>query len=100
MYQYFLSLVPTVYQDSRGNLLHTNQYAVTDHAREVDHSKGSHGTPGLLFKYSIEAIRVTVQEQPFSFLHTLTRLCGIIGGVFATAGASADEHNSSRANFS
>jgi len=46
MFQYYLSLVPTAYFDSSMNYVLTNQYAVTEHRREINHDAGSHGVPG------------------------------------------------------
>ena len=46
MYQYFVSIVPTVYKDLADTVIVTNQYAITEHLRAVDHDKGNHGIPG------------------------------------------------------
>jgi len=86
MFQYYLSLVPTAYFDSSMNYVLTNQYAVTEHRREINHDAGSHGVPGIMFHYSLEPISVKIKEFQQSYLHTLTRVCGLIGGVFVTAG--------------
>jgi endoplasmic reticulum-Golgi intermediate compartment protein 2 len=48
MYQYFVSIVPTVYRDVSDTVVMTNQYALTEYRRAVDHDKGSHGMPGLV----------------------------------------------------
>lgn len=59
-YQYFLSIVPTVYHDTSGVLashINTNQYGVTEFVKVLkDERSGS--VPGLFFKYSIEPISV------------------------------------------
>jgi len=46
MYQYFISIVPTVYKDVQDNVIITNQYAITEYRRAIDHDRGSHGIPG------------------------------------------------------
>lgn len=86
MYQYFLSIIPTTYVDSRDNIILTNQYAVTEYARIVDHEKGSHGIPGILIKFDMEPLLIRISEQKNSILHLLTRLCGVVGGIFVTTG--------------
>jgi hypothetical protein len=48
MYQYFIKIVPTTYQDLYGNVISTNQFSVTEHTRKL--SLGSHGgLPGAPF---------------------------------------------------
>jgi len=83
-FQYFISVVPTIYVDNRDHVLLTNQYAVTDYNKKVDHT--GNNVPGLFFKYDIEPISVRVTEKRKPFFHFLVRLSGIIGGVFVTAG--------------
>ena len=41
----------------------TYQYSVKEHARPIDHSQGSHGTPGVYFKYDISALKVEVSQD-------------------------------------
>eukprot|EP00128_Syssomonas_multiformis_P014493 Colp12_sorted_trinity150504_noHs@31376 len=86
MYQYMISIVPTVYRTVNGHHLDTNQYSVAEHARSIDHTGGSHGVAGIFFKYDFFSVMVEIEEQRTSFLHFLVRLCGIIGGTFATSG--------------
>jgi len=86
MFQYYLSLVPTAYIDTSGKMIVTNQYAVTEHRRAVNHDAGSHGIPGIMFHYSIEPLFVSIKEYQQPILHTLTRISGLVGGLFVTAG--------------
>ena len=65
-------------------MLITNQYAVTEYSRKVSHE--SSGVPGIFIKYDIEPISVTLTESRQTFMHFLTRLCGIVGGVYVTVG--------------
>ncbi|KAI8808917.1 endoplasmic reticulum vesicle transporter-domain-containing protein [Cladochytrium replicatum] len=89
-FQYFISVVPTIYIDNRAflgqKILLTNQYAVTDHRRVLRPEVGISGVPGLFFKYEIEPISVRVTESRERFTHFIVRLCGIIGGVFVCVG--------------
>ncbi|KAJ3393880.1 hypothetical protein HDU84_000843 [Entophlyctis sp. JEL0112] len=89
MFQYFVSIVPTIYVDKRrtfGSVILANQYAVTDHKKIVGHETREAGIPGIFLKYDIEPISVRVTESRASFMHFLTRLCGITGGIYVTVG--------------
>lgn len=55
-------------------------------ARPISHSSGSHGVPGIYFKYDMSFVKVKVTVEKHSVWRFLVRLCGIIGGVFATSG--------------
>ena len=50
MFQYFVSIVPTMYIDTNrafgSKVMLTNQYAVTDYKREIGHETGGSGIPG------------------------------------------------------
>ena len=46
MYQYFVKVVPTFYQHLNGELMTTNQFAVTKHTKTVKASTGEQGLPG------------------------------------------------------
>eukprot|EP00163_Fabomonas_tropica_P018622 TRINITY_DN33008_c0_g1_i1.p1 TRINITY_DN33008_c0_g1~~TRINITY_DN33008_c0_g1_i1.p1 ORF type:complete len:349 (-),score=97.88 TRINITY_DN33008_c0_g1_i1:77-1099(-) len=83
MYQYFVKIVPTTYSGSSG-VIDTNQYSVTEHFRRAGH--GSRTLPGVFFIYDLSPIMVKFTETRKSFLHFLTELCAIIGGVFTVAG--------------
>ncbi|KAJ3187485.1 hypothetical protein HDU85_006776 [Gaertneriomyces sp. JEL0708] len=87
MFQYFIAIVPTTYIDRaaafRRRTLLTNQYAVTDYSRALNSENPAGGLPGIFIKYDIEAISVRIIASRLSFLHFLTRLCGIIGGTFS-----------------
>ena len=44
-FQYFIEVVPTEVWGLTGKKT-TYQYSVKEHTRPIDHSSGSHGTPG------------------------------------------------------
>lgn len=46
-----------------------------------DHSKGSHGIPGLYFKYDMSALKVIVEQDRENFIHFLVRLSSVIAGI-------------------
>lgn len=78
-FQYFLSVVPTVYSvsSSRSQTIITNQYAVTEQSRKVD----DHTVPGIFFKYDIEPILLSIEESRDGFLKLLVKVVNIVSGV-------------------
>ena len=66
--------------------LKSYQYSTTESERVIDHDSGSHGMPGIYFKYEIDAICVKVVEENVPIWMFLIRLCGIVGGIYATSG--------------
>jgi hypothetical protein len=91
MFQYFLKVVPTVYENIGGERISTNQFSVTEHYRSlppVDHNRPGHehSLPGVYFIYDISPIMVRYEERRKSFTHFLTGVCAIVGGVFTVAG--------------
>ncbi|KAL1534328.1 endoplasmic reticulum-Golgi intermediate compartment protein 3-like [Salvia divinorum] len=85
VYQYFIKVVPTIYTDIRGHKIQSNQFSVTEHFKntDMDHYKSP---PGVFFFYDLSPIKVTHTEEHTSFLHFLTHICAIIGGVITVAG--------------
>ncbi|KAI4296350.1 hypothetical protein L6164_036315 [Bauhinia variegata] len=82
MYQYFIKVVPTIYTDIRGRVIHSNQYSVTEHFKSSEFG----AVPGVFFFYDISPIKVTFKEEHVPFLHFMTNICAIIGGIFTVAG--------------
>jgi endoplasmic reticulum-Golgi intermediate compartment protein 2 len=84
-FQYYLSVVPTVYTvgrkwDPRSTIL-TNQYAVTEQSKEID----DHNIPGVFFKYDIEPIMLSVQENRDGILVFLLKIINVVSGVMVAA---------------
>ncbi|XP_028406041.1 endoplasmic reticulum-Golgi intermediate compartment protein 3-like [Dendronephthya gigantea] len=86
MYQYFVKIVPTVYKKLNGEVLHTNQFSVTKHRRTVKQVTGANGLPGVFVLYEFSPMMVQYTEKRRSFMHFLTGVCAIIGGIFTVAG--------------
>lgn len=86
MYQYYIKIVPTSIKSLNGQVTKTNQYSVTQRIREINHEAGSHGISGIFFKYDMSSLMVRVESHRRSFWGFLVRLCGIVGGIFATSG--------------
>ena len=61
-------------------------FVVVGKNRTISHSKGSHGVPGIFMKYDLSSLRVHIRESHQPFWQFLVRLCGIVGGIFATSG--------------
>lgn len=85
LYQYFVDVVPTDVETFLTRLS-TYQYSVKDHERPIDHNKGSHGIPGIFFKYDMSALKVRVTQERDSMVQFLVRLCASIGGIYVTSG--------------
>ncbi|GAB6031762.1 hypothetical protein CHUAL_010171 [Chamberlinius hualienensis] len=85
VYQYYVQVVPTDIHTFR-HKSSTYQYSVTEQERIIDHEHGSHGVPGIYFKYDMSSIKIKVSEDREHVWQFLVRLCAIVGGVFATSG--------------
>lgn len=85
MYQYFIKVVPTVYKDIHGKKIQTNQFSVTEHFRPVEFGM-NRALPGVFFFYDLSPIKVNFNQSKTSFLHFLTNVCAIVGGVFTVSG--------------
>ncbi|KOS23012.1 ER-derived vesicles protein ERV41 [Escovopsis weberi] len=75
-FQYYLSLVPTVYSTGRRKIF-TNQYAVTEQGKVVT----DHNVPGIFFKYDIEPIMLAIDEERDNLLSFAIKLINIVSGV-------------------
>lgn len=85
VYQYFIKVVPTEYTSVRGHTIQSNQFSVTEHYKSSDEDH-FRSLPGVFFFYDLSPIKVTFTEEHTSFLHFLTHICAIVGGVFTVAG--------------
>jgi len=86
MYQYFIKVVPTIYESGPNKVLNTNQFSVTEHERPVDaNALGGHGIPGVFFMYDLSPIMVKMSHKDKSLAHFLTGVCAIIGGIYTVA---------------
>ena len=73
--------MPTVYTVGSSALpsrtIYTNQYAVTEQSKEVT----DHNVPGIFFKYDIEPILLSVQENRAGLLRFLVKVVNVLSGV-------------------
>lgn len=87
MFQYYLKVVPTSAQELyEKEPRKTYQYSVSENRRVSQTFGGGGGLPGIYVKYDLEPLCVHVKEKRRSLSQFLVRLCGIIGGIFATSG--------------
>ncbi|KAJ4765287.1 Endoplasmic reticulum-Golgi intermediate compartment protein 3 [Rhynchospora pubera] len=85
MYQYFIKVVPTVYTDINNHTIQSNQFSVTEHFRVAEVGQVQ-SLPGVFFFYDLSPIKVMSKESYESFLHFLTNVCAIVGGIFTVSG--------------
>lgn len=85
MMQYYIEVVPTDIQTTFSTI-NTFQYSVKENARVVDHYGGSHGVPGLYFKYDMSALKVIVHLNRDNIIQFGIRLCSIISGIVVISG--------------
>lgn len=101
-FQYFLSVVPTLYAKGKGaidaytlnpmksaarssrNTIFTNQYAATSQSGPIP--ENPYMVPGIFFKYNIEPILLLISEERTGFLALLIRLINTVSGVLVTGG--------------
>jgi hypothetical protein len=83
-YQYFLSVVPTIFTKAAGlSSISTYQFAVTNYSDPID-DQDRYGSSGIYLSYSFEPISVKIDESSNNFIHFLVRTCAILGGVFTS----------------
>lgn len=85
MYQYYVKVVPTLYQRVDGSEIESNQYSVTEHLRHLSPGSGR-GLPGVYFYYQVSPISAQFVETRKPFMQFLTSTCAIIGGTFTVMG--------------
>ena len=101
-FQYYLSIVPTIYTRSlspptlpknsdpaslanipiSGDTILTNQYAVTSQSHPVPEQS----IPGIFFKFDIEPILLTIRETRGGFLALCVRVVNVISGILVGGG--------------
>ncbi|XP_067901979.1 endoplasmic reticulum-Golgi intermediate compartment protein 2-like [Heterodontus francisci] len=84
MFQYFIVVVPTEINTYKVST-NTHQYSVTEKEKKLVGIK-KHEIPGILLKYDISCLKILISEEGMPTSQFFLRLCGIIGGIFSTAG--------------
>lgn len=85
LYQYFVDVVPTDV-DNTFETVKAYQYSVKELERPISHVKGSHGVPGIFFKYDMAALKVKVYQERENMLQFTLRLFSVIGGIYVIIG--------------
>jgi hypothetical protein len=83
VFDYFISVVPTIYVDLYGNNIHTCQYAVTEFKKN---SKSGGSLPGIYFQFDFEAVSIKIMEESQGIISFIIRLGGILSGVWMISG--------------
>eukprot|EP01130_Rhizamoeba_saxonica_P013682 TRINITY_DN585_c0_g1_i2.p1 TRINITY_DN585_c0_g1~~TRINITY_DN585_c0_g1_i2.p1 ORF type:complete len:381 (-),score=75.74 TRINITY_DN585_c0_g1_i2:25-1167(-) len=84
VYQYFIKVVPTIYEYGGGEVIDTNQFSVTEYERKAG-GDGATSIPGVYFHYDLSPIKVHFKESSESFASFITGICAIIGGIFTVS---------------
>ncbi|XP_078077036.1 endoplasmic reticulum-Golgi intermediate compartment protein 2-like isoform X1 [Mustelus asterias] len=85
MFQYFLVVVATEINTYKFST-NTHQYSVTEKEKKLTGMKKKYEIPGIVLKYDISSLKILISEEGMPTSQFLIRLCGIIGGIFSTAG--------------
>ena len=88
-YQYFIEVVPTDIQTLSGTW-RTYQYSVKELDRPINHDSGSHGAPGIYFRYDMSALKVVVKQDREPFWQWLVKLSAGAGGLISTSAILCD----------
>lgn len=81
-FNYFLTVVPTVYR-KLGAEVSTNQYSLSLSKKE--YTMENKGVPGIFIRYDFDPLQLVVEDQRMSFVTFLVRLATIYGGIIVCA---------------
>ncbi|RUS83408.1 hypothetical protein EGW08_008829 [Elysia chlorotica] len=84
-HDYILRVVPTVYEDKRGNIRYPFQYTYS-YRDMMQMGHGGRMMPAIWFRYELSPITVRYVEKSKPFYTFLVMVCAIIGGTFTVAG--------------
>jgi len=84
-YNYYLSVVPTVYTKVNGHVIKSAQYTYTQKIVEVHSTATRFPHPGTFFFLSISPLVVKITEQHKSFMHYFTSVCALAGSVWVVS---------------
>ncbi|KAI7684971.1 Endoplasmic reticulum-Golgi intermediate compartment protein 3 [Sarcoptes scabiei] len=83
-FQYYVKIIPTIYENLRDEKIETNQFAVTRYKKEFGSTFEAitdSQLPGVFFIYEFGPMLVKYSERWRSTLHFLTSVCAITGGI-------------------
>ncbi|XP_072177725.1 endoplasmic reticulum-Golgi intermediate compartment protein 1-like [Diadema setosum] len=84
-HDYYMKIVPTVYEDLWGakNVSYQYTYAYKEY---TSYGHGRRVLPAIWFRYDITPITVKYHEKRAPFYTFITTICAIVGGTFTVAG--------------
>jgi len=87
-YQFHIKVIPTVYKYLRRSPVHSHQFSISEQFVKLDLMSAlkASSAPGIFFYYDFYPVMVEYDEEKVSILQFLTRICGIIGGIFTVSG--------------
>lgn len=84
-YEYHLDIVPTIFGAGSAKKApeeRSYQLAIAKHKQELPPGN----MPAAFFRYQLSPITVRFDRERVSFIHFLTYVCAIVGGVYSVAG--------------
>jgi hypothetical protein len=84
-YEYHLDIVPTIFHETaskKGKDERAYQLAISKHKQAIPPGH----MPAAFFRYQLSPITVRFGRERTSFIHFLTYVCAIVGGVYTVAG--------------
>lgn len=86
-FQYHAKIVPTTFQHLQGDITTSNQFSATAYLKTIEpvNSFGFQATieiPGVFIKYEFSPLVVIRSETRKAFIHLVTRLLAIVGGLY------------------
>lgn len=85
-HDYIMKIVPTIYEDVRGNQMFPFQYTYAHREYTPFAHGGFRVPPTIWFRYDLNPITVKYIEYRKPIYTFLTTICAIIGGTFTVAG--------------
>ena len=85
-FQYYIKIVASMFSNLDGDVVYSNQFAVTRNKKRTDEVMSETSLPGVFFIYEFAPMMIKYAERRRSFLHFMTSVFAIIGGVFTVAG--------------
>ncbi|KAI5704141.1 endoplasmic reticulum-Golgi intermediate compartment protein 3-like [Diaphorina citri] len=86
MFNYYIKIIPTIYERLDGSKLFSNQFSVTKHSKTVGafSGGGDGGMPGIFFSYELSPLMVKITEKSKSLGHLWTKIMCNISGTYIT----------------
>lgn len=81
MYEYYLKVVPTQYNEINGKAFEVNQFSCN--SNDV---KSNMFFPTLYFRFDIAPILIKYQQYKDSSFEFFVQICAIVGGIYSVIG--------------